>query len=288
MATLISDELEFVADRIVHHLDYPSAVLSGLAPDPRHLDNGGFHCSLEDLRAHGNGGDYSDSRPNDRGFNPKYGAAFDVSLAAKDMIRAYGRVRTVWADHSDPRRVYVNAINCWDGSGAATRFDFDAGIAKYASPDHVWHVHGEIHRRFVRDPKAARAMVSMFAGESKAAWLASHTPPLNGDDMDWNDTFTSPSWTPARFGKNPPTYGTALILSAVRAQDAVTAVNTALAKLLAAYTAQDHVDEHALGESIAAALAPQILAGLPAGTALTAADVENAVRAVLRAGVGAT
>jgi hypothetical protein len=104
------------------------------------------------------------------------------------------------------------------------------------------------------------------------------------DDMDWNDKFVSSSWA-ARAGSNQPTYGNAVILAAVWAKDSITATTNALTKLLAAYTAQDHVDEQALGESIAAALAPQILAGLPEGT-LTAGDVEAAVRNVLRTGTG--
>lgn len=186
MATLISDELRWAADQVVNHLDYPSAVLSGIAPNSQHLKAGGFHCSIEDLIAHGNGGDYSNTRTDDKGFNPKYGAAFDVSFSKTDMIKAYGRVHAVWADKSDPRRQYVNAINCWSGTGDATRFDFDAGTAKYASPDHEWHVHGEIHRRWVREMKAARAVASIFQGEAKANWIAREesSPPFEGDDVD--------------------------------------------------------------------------------------------------------
>lgn len=183
MATLVSDELRWAADQIVNHLDYPSAVLSGIQPDRRHLDGGGFHCSVEDLIAHGNGGDYSNTRANDRGFNPKYGAAFDVSLSKTDMIKAYGRVHTVWADKTDPRRKYVNAINGWDGSGNATRLDLDVGVVKYASSDHQWHNHAEIHRKYVRDVKAARAVVSIYRGESKATWIAREESPATPEEF---------------------------------------------------------------------------------------------------------
>jgi hypothetical protein len=94
-------------------------------------------------------------------------------------------VHAVWADHSDPRRKYVNAINGWDGSGDAIRLDFDKNVAEYASPDHKWHDHGELHRRYVRDPKAALAVVSIYRGESKAVWIAREedTSP-QGDDMN--------------------------------------------------------------------------------------------------------
>lgn len=288
--TLISDELRWTADQIVNHLDYRSAVLSGLAPDSSHLESGGFHCSILVLIAHGNGNDFSNTRAGDKGFNPSYGAAFDVSLSPADMIKAYGRVHAVWADKADPRRVYVNAINGWDGSGDAVRLDFDANVAKYASPDHKWHNHGEIHRRFVRDPKAARAVVSMFKGEPKAAWIAREEPTTaQGDIMDWTDKFATPSWTPERFGKNPPSYGTALILAAINGRDTLSATvanGTAIAHLAQAVAAKDSVDEQALGQAIAAAITPAILAALPAGT-LTETQVEDAVRNVLRAGVGA-
>ncbi len=176
MATLVSSQLEWTADQIVHHSGYSSAVLSGLAPDPRHLDTGGYHCSIDDLFAYGNGGDYSDVRPDDKGFNAHNGAALDVSLARSDMIRAYTRIHAVWADHSDPRRMYVNAINCWCGSGDAVRLDFYAGTSERASSDHQWHTHSEFRRRYVLDPKAARALVSIYQGESKAAWIAREDP----------------------------------------------------------------------------------------------------------------
>lgn len=274
MTTLISDPLRWTADQIVHHLDYPSAVLSGLAPDPRHLADGGFHCSIDDLKAHGNGDDYSNRRANDKGFNPHYGAAFDVSLAKADMIRAYGRVRAVWADPTDPRRVYVNAINCWDGSGDATRFDFDAGVAEYASPDHEWHAHGEFHRRFCCDWTAARAVVSIFAGESKTTWLANQ----QGDDMP---TVTE-IWN-AEFGSGTSRHTAGEMLADARA--AAISAGAAVANLAAALASHDTVNEQALGQSIAAAITPAILAALPTGT-LTEQQVEDAIRNVLKTGVG--
>lgn len=188
MATLISDELRWTARQIITSCGYSSATLSGLAPDKRHLDRGGFHCSVLDLRAYGNSNDYSNTRANDRDFNVEHGAAFDVSMSPKDMIVAFRRVHTVWADRSDPRRKFINAVNGWDGSGDAVRLDFDTGTSKRASADHKWHNHGEIHRRFVRDQQAARAVVSMYKGESKTAWLAREDPNAQEDDMPITDT----------------------------------------------------------------------------------------------------
>jgi hypothetical protein len=172
MATLVSAALRAVADGFVKSSGYASAVLSGLVPDTRHLANGGYHCSVDDLRAHGNGNDYSNTRADDRNFNPRNGSAYDVSLSRADMIRNYKRVYAVWKDHADPRRRYINCINTWPGAGDAVRLDFVANKIGRASDDHKWHVHGELRRRYNADLKAARAHVSVHSGEAKAAWIA--------------------------------------------------------------------------------------------------------------------
>jgi hypothetical protein len=177
MATLVSPTLRSVADAVVGKSGLPSAVLSGIVPDSRHLDNGGYHCSVEDLKRYGNGGDYSNTRVDDKNFNVKYGAAFDVTMSTADMKKAHKRIYAVWKDRSDPRRKYVNAVNCWDGSGDAVRLDFKKNTVGYASPDHTWHTHNDMPRRYLLDPKAARAWISMYAGEGKATWIAREEKP---------------------------------------------------------------------------------------------------------------
>lgn len=177
MATLASPQVKAVAAAIVGKVGLSSAVLSGIVPDSRHLDNGGYHCSVEDLKRFGNGGDYSNTRVDDKNFNIKYGAAFDVTMSTADMKKAHKRIYAVWKDRSDPRRKYINAINCWDGSGDAVRLDFKKNTAGYASPDHKWHIHGDMPRRYVLDAKAARAWISVFAGEGKATWIAREEKP---------------------------------------------------------------------------------------------------------------
>ncbi|WP_341719924.1 hypothetical protein QQG74_09560 [Micromonospora sp. FIMYZ51] len=173
MATLVSDPIRYLADQWENHCGYPSAVLSGIVPDQRHLDQGGFHCSVEDLRRFGNQNDYSNTRPDDKDWNVRYGAAVDMSMSPADMKRTHDRVRKAWADLSDPRRPYINAINTWSGSGDAVRLDFYANTAKYASPDHKWHNHGEMRRRWLLNMTAAKAIVSVLKGETKQQYLAS-------------------------------------------------------------------------------------------------------------------
>ncbi len=166
----------------------PSAVMAGIVPDQRHLSSGGYHVCLLHLAAHGRLGDYSSSRPLDK--TPKVtkagagnSCAYDIGMARADMIKTHAAVRKVWADRSDPRRPFINAINCWDGSGHPTRYNFQQNTSERASDDHKTHVHGDAPRFYVdvdRNPaqaaKAARAHISVLTGESKAAWLAREDP----------------------------------------------------------------------------------------------------------------
>jgi putative peptidoglycan binding protein len=172
MATLVSAVIRAVADGFVKSSGFNSAVLSGIVPDRRHLSQGGYHCSVDDLKAYGNAGDYSNVRADDKGFNPKFGAAIDVTMSKADMIRHYKRVYAVFKDLSDPRRKYFNAVNTWPGVGDAVRLDFVTNKVKRASPDHMWHAHEEMRRRWVSDAKAGRARLSVLKGESKAIWNA--------------------------------------------------------------------------------------------------------------------
>lgn len=163
-----------------------SAVMAGIVPDKRHLGNGGYHVCLVHLRSHGKLGDYSSSRPLDK--TPKvtttgtgYSCAYDIGMSKADMIKTHAAVKKVHADKSDPRRPFINAINCWPGSGDAKRYNFQTGTIGYATPDHKTHVHGDAPRAYI-DPKhpqhekAARAHISVLIGESRATWTAREDP----------------------------------------------------------------------------------------------------------------
>lgn len=163
-----------------------SAVMAGIVPDKRHLGSGGYHVCLVHLKSHGKLGDYSSSRTLDK--QPRvtaggagYSCAYDIGMSKADMIRTHTAVRKVWLDKTDPRRRLINAINCWDGSGDAVRYNFQQNTAGYASADHKTHVHGDGPRAYM-DPKhpehdkAARAHISVLTGESRAAWTAREEP----------------------------------------------------------------------------------------------------------------
>jgi hypothetical protein len=269
MATLVSEPVRYVADQVVDHCGYKSAVLSGIKPNVAHLKSGGYHCAVKDLLAYGNGNDYSNTRPDDRGWNPQYGAAVDVSMVKADLVLAYGRVHAVWADQADPRRRYFNAVNVWDGTGDATRLNFDKNTAGYADATHKFHVHAELRRRYLLDPKAARAMVSMFKGESKLTWLAAE----EGDDMSWTeDVITNPSWR-ADAKTNPTVQAKFALYAAWNEAHAANIATAAILAQLKALTGKDFTDEAAIIAGVLAGLDPAaIAAAIPAAVAQQVAD----------------
>lgn len=164
MATKSYPEFTNLAKLWAGHKSYPSSALSGIVGDLAHKLRGGFHISRSDQPAT----NYSVIRPLDKAGNGPDDAAsaIDMTMDRHDMIRCSKAVREVFQNRQDPRRKYVNAINGWTGSGDAVRWDFDANTASYATPDHKWHVHAEVHRRFVRDPAALDAVLSILIAES--------------------------------------------------------------------------------------------------------------------------
>jgi hypothetical protein len=164
---------------------YPSAVLSGIVPDQSHLDDGGYHVSLDDLKRYGNLGDYSSTRTLDKSppvtaTGRRYACAIDISLSRTDMVTMYGHVERAWRNRAtDTRTKYVNAINVWSGEAGVrpVRFNFQQGTRANASKDHEWHAHGDWVRVYVDDAysalsaeRAARAFVSILIGQTHDQW----------------------------------------------------------------------------------------------------------------------
>ncbi len=175
MATLAHDRTrQFARD---WQALFPSAVISGVIGDEAHRSRGGYHISVEDQPAT----NYSVIRPDDKAppgsWSRRHASAVDMSMNRTDMIRCTTRVRAVHRDPTDPRRRYLNAVNGWRGSGDAERYDFYAGTVGWADAGHQSHVHLEFRRRYVTDPAAYKAALSILAGESKATYLAALNPP---------------------------------------------------------------------------------------------------------------
>lgn len=147
---------------------YKSAKISGIVGDLAHRKRGGYHISREDNPAD----NYSVTRPDDQ-FGPKDAAsAVDMTMDRADMITCTRRLVAAYTNVSDPRRKYLNAVNGWDGSGEAARYDFYALKSKYASSDHKWHVHLEVRRRYCNSPVAMDAILSILSGETVEHYLA--------------------------------------------------------------------------------------------------------------------
>lgn len=150
---------------------FASAVFAGIVGDINHPD--GYHISYNDNPP----GNYSIVRPPDKppklpDANRPMASAVDMSMNKSDMVTCHNRILAVYNDHSDPRRKYFNAVNCWDGKSAdAVRLDLYSNTKSYASPDHKSHVHDETTRMYCQDPMTAQAKLSVWSGQSKDDWM---------------------------------------------------------------------------------------------------------------------
>jgi hypothetical protein len=100
-----------------------------------------------------------------------------------DIKKCHIRLRNAWKNRAnDPRMKYINAWNGWDGEGDAGRYDVVTGNVGTATPDHKWHIHLEIRRRYVNDMTAMRAILSILAGES-ATGTADEDDDMTPDQM---------------------------------------------------------------------------------------------------------
>lgn len=186
MSTFSTDQLNGLASDWDSGMDYPSATLSGIVPDQAHLDEGGYHVSIEDQV---NPNNYSVVRADDKAppgnWSRNRAAAIDMSMNTADMIKCWNRVFVVWQNRAtDPRAKYFNAFNGWNGVGSAERLDFVTGSRTTASADHKWHNHDETRRRYVNDPEMRRAKASVYRGETVQQYLGTtNANPLGGKKM---------------------------------------------------------------------------------------------------------
>ncbi|MEU4399790.1 hypothetical protein [Micromonospora orduensis] len=245
---------------------YKSAVISGIVGDTRHAKRGGYHISIEDQVSKT---DYSVTRPDDKappGSWPRdAAAAIDMNLSLGDMKVCHARLCAVWRNRAnDPRARYINAHNGWDGTGNPGRYDWVTGSVSTATDDHEWHVHLEIRRRYVNDPKAAAAVLSILRGDSLAD--------IQGDDMALDTK------TPIYKGGTGPTEREALadLHYAAFKGNADSVEQRALARIeaqLAALAGKDFTDEPAIVAGVLAGLDPaSIAAAIPTTLAKQVAD----------------
>lgn len=225
MATLATAEEKWLANEWEDL--YPTAVLSGIVGDLAHKLRGGYHISRQDQPKT----NYSVIRADDKPGNgpDDRAAAIDMTMSTADIKKCHIRLRDCWRNRAnDPRMKYINAWNGWDGQGDAGRYDVVKGTITTATPDHKWHIHLEIRRKYVNSMTAMRAILSMLSGESLVSYLGTDAKPqppkeVEEDDMNLDDNLypgvASPSWT-NRFGSSPATVRNALAFAAFDASDA--------------------------------------------------------------------
>ncbi|MFG3639075.1 hypothetical protein ACGF3C_02225 [Micromonospora sp. NPDC047762] len=244
---------------------YKSAVISGIVGDTRHAKRGGYHISIADQVSKT---DYSVVRPDDKappGTWPRdAAAAIDMNLNLADMKVCHARLCAVWRNRAnDPRARYLNAHNGWDGTGNPGRYDWYAGTVSTATDDHEWHVHLELRRRYVNDPKAAAAVLSILRGDSLADF--------QGDGMALDTK------TPI-YDKGPSERQALADLhyAAFKGNAAASVEQRALARietLVAQLAGRDLVDEPAIVAGVLAGLTPEkIAAAIPEALTEQVAD----------------
>jgi hypothetical protein len=84
-------------------------------------------------------------------------------------------------------------------------WDYARGRSASSDDSHLWHIHISVHRKYVADKKAMRAILSILKGESTAQWLVAEAdllrPPEVPADM-WNYLIASPSLGVAGWAAN--------------------------------------------------------------------------------------
>lgn len=164
----------WAAQQIVYHMDYPSAVFSGINGDQRHFERNTYHIGIAELPIPDG---FSNVRPDDKAppgtWSRWHSSAEDISMSKADMVKNYYRWLVVFNNRRfDPRAKFFNAYNGWDGVGDAKRMDFVTGTIGYATPDHTWHRHNEKRRRYWNDWDAAKAQASVDRGESMSQYIS--------------------------------------------------------------------------------------------------------------------
>lgn len=147
---------------------YTSAKLSGIVGDAAHQREGGYHIG----RRFQSGSNYSVVRPDDRGGPDNAAAAIDMTMSQSDMRLCTRRLVTAYSNPVDPRRKYLNAFNGTLDNKQARRWDVYARSIGSATPDHLWHVHLEIRRKYVNSATAAAAVLSILKGETLSDYVS--------------------------------------------------------------------------------------------------------------------
>lgn len=302
MATLSTSALNYLADE--WEKLYPSAVLSGIVGDLAHKARGGYHISRQDQGS----SNYSVTRADDKLGPSDRASAIDMTMSTADMTKCHKRIREAWLKRStDPRIKYINAWNGWDGQGDAGRYDVITGSISTATPDHKWHIHLELRRRYVNDMTAMRAILSILKGETLAQYQGLTANPAKPVDIEKEEEYMpltdadvkkiwDVDYLPSGFSDNPTWAAKTLI--AYRLNNIHTQVDRVFANLnnltktvvaLEAKVGNVDINEAEIANAIAGnpayidSLAAAIVAKLPED--VTPEQLTTAIKVALREGV---
>lgn len=141
----------------------PSAQLGGIVGDLRHIEDGGYHISRDDLLAHGQSGDYSIQERLDKEGDGGAASALDVTLGAGDLQHTVSQRLLDAKD--DPRmkpiREFYGSVDGvhtigWDWSRGETAYTDDMS--------HLWHIHLSVHRKWANDAQILLPVADVLAG----------------------------------------------------------------------------------------------------------------------------
>ena len=196
MATVATAVLRKFADDWENAL--PSAVLSGIVGDPDHMAEGGYHVSREDQPS---SGDYSIQLAEDREGPSNAASAVDMNHSAAEMALVTRRLLNSAQDQNDPRLNYCREFyGTLDGKNV-TGWDTYYGSSRTSDRSHLWHIHLSFLRKYVNDPIAMAAVLSVIKGETVAQWLGQTGGQPGGDPGGGGSTMALGDL--ARLGDDP-------------------------------------------------------------------------------------
>lgn len=159
----------------------PSAVLSGIVGDPQHQAEGGYHISREDQP---DPDDYSIQLAEDKEGPNNTAAAVDMNHSPAEMLLVTNRLLASAKDVNDPRLNYTREFYGTVNGKSVQGWDTYYGRAATSDNSHLWHIHISFLRKYVNDPVAMAAVLSVIKGETVAQWQAGGG---NGEEMELKD-----------------------------------------------------------------------------------------------------
>jgi hypothetical protein len=166
----------------MHELE-PTSKLGGILAYKR-----GYHAPREWLQTHGYTSDYSYTQfAVDREGPADEPSAIDwtfpgtaIAKYAKRLLAA-GRA----GRGGDPRTLYMREFfGQADIDSEVEGWDFAKNRTSTSDSSHLWHIHISVHRKYVMDPTAMRAILSILSGQPLDEWRRDQMRDLQFQHVD--------------------------------------------------------------------------------------------------------